>query len=59
MCDMNALTKHAARTAVSVNGLRKAYGEKVVQDGIDLSIGEGEVFALLEPNGAGNPGTGM
>jgi ABC-2 type transport system ATP-binding protein len=50
---MNALTKHATRAAVSANGLRKAYGEKVVLDGIDLSIGEGEVFALLGPNGAG------
>jgi ABC-2 type transport system ATP-binding protein len=50
---MNALTKRATRTAVSVNGLRKAYGEKVVLDGVDLSIGEGEVFALLGPNGAG------
>jgi ABC-2 type transport system ATP-binding protein len=50
---MNALTKHATRTAVSVTGLRKAYGKKVVLDGVDLSIGEGEVFALLGPNGAG------
>ena len=44
---MNALTTHATRPAVSVNGLRKAYGEKVVLDGLDLSIGEGEVMALL------------
>jgi ABC-type sugar transport system ATPase subunit len=36
-----------------VNGLRKAYGQKVVLDRIDLSIGEGEVLALLGPNGAG------
>jgi ABC-2 type transport system ATP-binding protein len=50
---MNVLTKHATRTAVSVNGLRKAYGKKVVLDGVDLSIAEGEVFALLGPNGAG------
>jgi ABC-2 type transport system ATP-binding protein len=50
---MNALTKPETRTAVSVNGLRKAYGEKVVLDGVDLSIGEGQVFALLGPNGAG------
>jgi ABC-2 type transport system ATP-binding protein len=50
---MNALTIDATRTAVSVTGLRKAYGEKVVLDGIDLTIAEGEVFALLGPNGAG------
>jgi ABC-2 type transport system ATP-binding protein len=50
---MNARTTHATRTAVSVNGLRKAYGDKVVLDGVDLSIREGEVSALLGPNGAG------
>src|SRR5256712_9119499 len=53
MCCMNALTTHDTRTAVSVNGLRKAYGKKMVLDGVDLCIGEGEVFALLGPNGAG------
>src|SRR3984893_2408118 len=50
---MNALTNQATRIAVSVTGLRKAYGEKVVLDDVDLTIGEGEVFALLGPNGAG------
>src|ERR1700674_656820 len=50
---MNALTNQARRIAVSVSGLRKTYGEKVVLDGVDLTIGEGEVFALLGPNGAG------
>jgi ABC-2 type transport system ATP-binding protein len=54
---MNALTKHPTRAAVSVNGLRKAYDKKVVLDGVDLSIGEGEVFALLGPNGAGKTTT--
>src|SRR5258708_6446403 len=57
MCGMNASTKHETRTAVSASGLRKAYGEKVVLDGVDLSIGEGEVFALLGPNGAGKTTT--
>jgi len=50
---MNALTDHTTRTAVSVTGLRKRYEKKVVLDSVDLSIGEGEVFALLGPNGAG------
>jgi ABC-2 type transport system ATP-binding protein len=50
---VNALTDRTTRTAVSVTGLRKEYGKKVVLDGVDLTIGEGEVFALLGPNGAG------
>ena len=54
---MNASTKPSTRIAVSANGLRKAYGQKVVLDGVDLSIGEGEVFALLGPNGAGKTTT--
>ena len=53
MGGMNAPTTHTTRTAVSATGLRKAYGDKVVLDGVDLSIGEGEIFALLGPNGAG------
>jgi ABC-2 type transport system ATP-binding protein len=39
--------------AISVCGLRKAYGTKLVLDGIDLEVAEGTVFALLGPNGAG------
>src|SRR4029077_18272492 len=53
LCHMNALTIPAKRTAISVTGLRKTYGEKVVLDPVDLAIAEGEVFALLGPNGAG------
>src|SRR5712692_11677922 len=53
MCRMNTQIKNATRNAVSVSGLGKAYGEKVVLEGVDLSIGEGEVFGLLGPNGAG------
>ena len=40
-------------SAVSVRGLRKSFGDKVVLAGIDLTVAEGTVFALLGPNGAG------
>jgi ABC-2 type transport system ATP-binding protein len=40
-------------SAIVATGLRKSYGNKVVLDGIDLSIAEGTIFALLGPNGAG------
>ncbi|WP_414168060.1 ATP-binding cassette domain-containing protein [Streptoverticillium reticulum] len=43
--------------AVSAIGLRKAYGDKTVLDGIDLRIPAGSVFALLGPNGAGKTTT--
>jgi ABC-2 type transport system ATP-binding protein len=57
MGHMTAPTTHATRTAVAATGLRKVYGESVVLDGVDLRIGEGEVFALLGPNGAGKTTT--
>ncbi|MEE1785911.1 ATP-binding cassette domain-containing protein [Streptomyces sp. SP17BM10] len=43
--------------AISAVGLTKAYGEKVVLDGIGLEIAAGTVFALLGPNGAGKTTT--
>ena len=39
--------------ALEVRGLRKSYGEKAVLKGIDLSVGRGDIFALLGVNGAG------
>jgi ABC-2 type transport system ATP-binding protein len=39
--------------AIAAGGLRKAYGEKTVLDGIDLAVPAGTVFSLLGPNGAG------
>ncbi|GGU61201.1 daunorubicin resistance protein DrrA family ABC transporter ATP-binding protein [Streptomyces albospinus] len=43
--------------AIRTLGLHKSYGDKVVLDGIDLSIPEGTIFALLGPNGAGKTTT--
>src|SRR5262249_47351498 len=44
-------------TAISVIGLRKAYGKHVVLDGIDLDVADGTIFGLLGPNGAGKTTT--
>ncbi|KUN69795.1 ABC transporter [Streptomyces canus] len=39
--------------AIAANGLRKAYGDKTVLDGIDIQVPAGTIFSLLGPNGAG------
>ena len=39
--------------AISANGLRVAFGDHTVLDGIDLEVPAGSVFGLLGPNGAG------
>ncbi len=46
-----------SNSAIAASGLRKAYGDKVVLDGIDLDVREGTVFSLLGPNGAGKTTT--
>ncbi|MGM7646484.1 ATP-binding cassette domain-containing protein [Nocardia sp. JW2] len=43
--------------AITARGLRKAYGEHTVLDGIDLTVAEGTIFSLLGPNGAGKTTT--
>jgi len=43
--------------ALSVRGLRKAYGNVVAVDGLDLDVKPGECFGLLGPNGAGKTTT--
>ena len=42
---------------LDVVGLRKAYGDAVVLDGVDLEVAQGTVCALLGPNGAGKTTT--
>ena len=34
-------------SAIEVHGLRKSYGDKVVLDGVDLTVAAGTVTALL------------
>jgi ABC-2 type transport system ATP-binding protein len=43
--------------AVEARGLRKTFGDLVAVEGLDLTIGEGEVFGLLGPNGSGKTTT--
>ena len=43
--------------AVEVKGLRKSYGQIEAVRGIDLSVGQGEIFGFLGPNGAGKTTT--
>ncbi|WP_067807807.1 ATP-binding cassette domain-containing protein [Actinomadura formosensis] len=47
------MNTEARQTAIHVAGLRKAFGEKTVLDGIDLTVPRGTVFSLLGPNGSG------
>jgi ABC-2 type transport system ATP-binding protein len=44
-------------SAIAVSGLRKAYGDKAVLDGVDFEVAAGSVFSLLGPNGAGKTTT--
>lgn len=59
MAVMNLRTQHTAPAALSVTGLGKALGDTVVLDGIDLAVPAGTGFALLGPNEAGKPVTGL
>ena len=42
---------------IAVSGLRKAFGDKVVLDGIDFDVAAGSVFSMLGSNGAGKTTT--
>jgi ABC-2 type transport system ATP-binding protein len=44
-------------TAISVSGLTKSFGASVALDGLELSVGTGEVHGFLGPNGAGKSTT--
>ena len=44
---------NSTSAAISVQALKKSYGDVQAVKGIDFEIQPGEVFGLLGPNGAG------
>lgn len=42
---------------IKIEGLVKTFGERTAVNGLDLEIGDGEIFGLLGPNGAGKTTT--
>lgn len=43
--------------AIDARGLVRRFGEKVAVDGVDLTVGRGEIYGFLGPNGAGKSTT--
>jgi len=50
-------TRTGDRPAVRLEAVRKAYGDVVAVDGVDLEIVQGEFFTLLGPSGSGKTTT--
>ncbi len=50
-------TAGEAAADIRLNGVRKAYGDVVAVDGIDLEIAHGEFFTMLGPSGSGKTTT--
>ncbi len=52
-----SIAKQQKSNAIELNGLTKKFKDVTAVNGIDLSIGKGELFGLLGPNGAGKSTT--
>ena len=50
---MSEAGAHEEGNLVELRSIRKSFGENVVLDGIDLSIGRGEVVVIAGPSGSG------
>jgi ABC-2 type transport system ATP-binding protein len=50
-------SRRVSDSVISVRGLRKRYGTHEAVKGIDLEVGQGEIFGLLGTNGAGKTTT--
>lgn len=46
-----------ANLAIETDSLRKAYGDTVAVDGVDLAVPRGSIYGVLGPNGAGKTTT--
>jgi putative spermidine/putrescine transport system ATP-binding protein len=53
----SAAADPTASPDVRLVGVRKAYGDVVAVDGVDLEVGSGEFFTLLGPSGSGKTTT--
>ena len=49
--------RSSSATHVVAHGLVRRFGDLTAVDGIDLDVGEGEIFGFLGPNGAGKSTT--
>ncbi len=54
---MIRVERAAGEGMIRVRGLTKRFGRVTVVEGLDLTVGPGEVFALLGPNGSGKTTT--
>jgi ABC-2 type transport system ATP-binding protein len=50
-------TEMHPQPAIRTEGLSKRYGSTLALDGLDLTVGEGEVYGYLGPNGSGKTTT--